>query len=117
MRAALPPVALSLCLPRLRRRRRSASEYQLSLTVSSSSSLHTHAYLRGKFAVVRRCVDKSSGVCYAAKYLRKNRRTGSGRADIMKEIDIMRLTKDQPRIIQMREVFESDREMIIVLEL
>ena len=49
--------------------------------------------------------------------VRKNRRSGSGRADIMKEIDIMRLTKDQPRIIQMREVFESQREMIIVLEL
>lgn len=77
----------------------------------------TSHFHRGKFAVVRRCVDKTTGGCYAAKYLRKNRRSGSGRADIMKEIDIMRLTKDQPRIIQMREVFESQREMIIVLEL
>lgn len=78
--------------------------------------LRAHLH-RGKFAVVRRCVDRTTGRCYAAKYLRKNRRSGSGRADIMKEIDIMRLTKDQPRIIQMREVFESQREMIIVLEL
>lgn len=72
---------------------------------------------RGKFAVVRKYTEKSSGKCYAAKYLRKRRRGCDCREDILKEIDIMRTGKDQQRIIQVKEVFEAQREIIIILEL
>ena len=75
------------------------------------------SFCRGKFAVVRKCREKSSGEAYAAKYLRKRRRGCDCREDIIKEIDIMRAGKDQQRIIQIKEVFESQREMIIILEL
>ena len=72
---------------------------------------------RGKFAVVKKCTEKSTGKFYAAKYLKKRRRAGNCREDAMKEIDIMRQAKAQPYIIQMHEVFETQREMIIILEL
>jgi serine/threonine kinase 17 len=66
---------------------------------------------------VRKYTEKSSGKCYAAKYLRKRRRGCDCREDILKEIDIMRTGKDQQRIIQVKEVFEAQREIIIILEL
>jgi serine/threonine protein kinase len=72
---------------------------------------------RGKFAIVKRVVDKSSGEKYAAKFLRKRRGGKLCRDDIIVEMDIMRQSMDHHRIIKLREVFESTREMILILEL
>lgn len=69
---------------------------------------------------MKKCTDKSSGEQYAAKVLKKHRRGKSCRGDILVEIDIMRQAneaREHPRIIRLREVFESSKEFHIILEL
>ena len=39
------------------------------------------------------------------------------RDDILKEINILELSKDHPRLIELFEVFETHGEVILVLEL
>lgn len=73
--------------------------------------------IRGKFAIVKRCTEKSTGDQYAAKYLRKRRGGKSCREDILIEIDIMVQAMNHHRIVRIHEVFESQREMIIIIEL
>ena len=72
---------------------------------------------RGKFAIVKRCKDKRTGRSYAAKFLRKRRGGRACRDAILVEVDIMRQALGHQRIVTLHEVFESTREMIIILEL
>lgn len=72
---------------------------------------------RGKFAIVKKCTEKSTGNNYAAKYLRKRRGGKACRSDIIVEIDVMRQSMPHHRIVKLHEVFESQREMIIIIEL
>ena len=60
---------------------------------------------------------EGTGQQFAAKYLRKRRGGKSCRPDIMMEVDIVRQCMHHNRIVKLHEVFESTREMIIVLEL
>lgn len=86
-------------------------EHERDITVCSCASL------RGKFAIVKRCKDKRSGRSFAAKFLRKRRGGRACRDAIVVEIDIMRQALGHHRIVTLHEVFESTREMIIILEL
>lgn len=61
--------------------------------------------------------EKASGEQFAAKFLRKRRGGKACRDDIIVEVDIMRQSMGHHRIIKLREVFESPREMIIIIEL
>lgn len=72
---------------------------------------------RGKFAIVKRCTEKTTGKHYAAKILKKRRRGKSVREDILMEIDIMRQGMDHNRIIKLYEVYESKNEIYIIIEL
>lgn len=72
---------------------------------------------RGKFAIVKKCTEKKTGAQYAAKILKKRRRGKSVREDILMEIDIMRQGMDHPRIIKLYEVFETQSEFYIIIEL
>ncbi|XP_030065624.1 serine/threonine-protein kinase 17B [Microcaecilia unicolor] len=71
---------------------------------------------RGKFAVVRKCVEKSTGYEYAAKFLKKRRRGQDCRAEIIHEIAVLELTKPSSRIAHLHEVYETMNEIILVLE-
>ena len=69
---------------------------------------------------MKRCTDKSTGEQYASKVLKKRRRGKACREDILREIDIMRQANeaaDHPRIIRLKEVYESTSEFHIILEL
>ena len=75
----------------------------------------------GQFAVVRRCIEKSTGAEYAAKYVLKRRpnsssRKGLLREKILKEVEILSELKHY-NIISLHEVFETSQEMILILEL
>lgn len=75
---------------------------------------------RGKFAIVKRCTEKSTGTQFADKVLKKRRHGRSVRNDVLVEIDIMRQSNGNgkhPRIIKIYEVFESSHEFHIILEL
>ncbi|GLD54396.1 death-associated protein kinase 1 [Lates japonicus] len=74
----------------------------------------------GQFAVVRRCRHRSTGVEYAAKFIKKRRskssRRGVTRDDIEREVSILKEIQ-HPNIITLHEVFENKAEVILILEL
>uniref|UniRef100_A0A674PCM8 Death-associated protein kinase 1 n=1 Tax=Takifugu rubripes TaxID=31033 RepID=A0A674PCM8_TAKRU len=74
----------------------------------------------GQFAVVRRCRHRSTGVEYAAKFIKKRRskssRRGVSREDIEREVSILKEIQ-HPNIITLHEVFENKAEVILILEL
>jgi len=74
----------------------------------------------GQFAVVRKCVEKSTGDVYAAKYIKKKRakasRRGVTREDIEREVEILK-SIEHPNIISLHEVFESKQEVVLILQM
>lgn len=83
-------------------------------------NLHlTKHYLccRGKFAAVRRCTHRATGVAYAAKCIRKRRRLQDQRADILHEVAVLLTSSSSSRIVRLCEVYETSNEIAIVLEL
>uniref|UniRef100_A0A667Y5B2 non-specific serine/threonine protein kinase n=1 Tax=Myripristis murdjan TaxID=586833 RepID=A0A667Y5B2_9TELE len=72
------------------------------------------------FAVVRRCRNRSTGVEYAAKFIKKRRskssRRGVTREDIEREVNILKEIQ-HPNIITLHDVYENKAEVILILEL
>lgn len=73
-------------------------------------------FLRGKFAVVKKCIEKATGKQYAAKFLRKRRKGQDCRMDILNEIAVLELAKANPFVVTLHEVYETSTEIILVLE-
>lgn len=71
---------------------------------------------RGKFAVVRKCVEKSTGNEYAAKFMRKRRKGKDCRMEIIHEIAVLELATISARVVNLYQVFEMASEMVLVLE-
>lgn len=71
---------------------------------------------RGKFAVVKKCIEKTTGKQYAAKFLRKRRKGTDCRMDILNEIAVLELAKKNPFVVALHEVYETSTEIILVLE-
>ncbi|TWW70219.1 serine/threonine kinase 17a like [Takifugu flavidus] len=71
---------------------------------------------RGKFAVVKKCVEKATGKQYAAKFLRKRRKGMDCRMDVLNEIAVLELAKANPYVVELHEVYETSSEIILVLE-
>ena len=75
----------------------------------------------GQFAIVKRCKHKDTNIEYAAKYVHKRRpnsssRKGLLREKILQEIEILSDLK-HTNIISLHDVFETNTEIILVLEL
>uniref|UniRef100_A0AAY4DZT2 Death-associated protein kinase 1 n=1 Tax=Denticeps clupeoides TaxID=299321 RepID=A0AAY4DZT2_9TELE len=74
----------------------------------------------GQFAVVRKCRKKSTGVEYAAKFIKKRRskssRRGVSKDDIEREVSILKEIQ-HPNVITLHDVFENKNEVILILEL
>ncbi|KAL6476747.1 hypothetical protein MHYP_G00152460 [Metynnis hypsauchen] len=71
---------------------------------------------RGKFAVVKKCVEKATGKEYAAKFLRTRRKGQSCRDDILNEVAVLESAKANPYVVGLHEVYETRTELILVLE-
>nr|XP_046271718.1 serine/threonine kinase 17a like [Scatophagus argus] len=71
---------------------------------------------RGKFAVVKKCIEKATGKQYAAKFLRKRRKGADCRMDILNEIGVLELAKTNSYVVALHEVYETNTEIILVLE-
>ncbi|XP_013878699.1 serine/threonine kinase 17a like [Austrofundulus limnaeus] len=71
---------------------------------------------RGKFAVVKKCLEKATGKQYAAKFLRKRRKGADCRMDILNEIAVLESAKANPYVVGLHEVYETSSEIILVLE-
>ncbi|CBY35470.1 unnamed protein product [Oikopleura dioica] len=74
----------------------------------------------GQFAVVKRVRHRKTGKFYAAKYIRKRKmktsRRGVPQEEIEKEIAVLQ-DLDHPRIVKLRESWNTANEIILVLEL
>ncbi|RXN03859.1 death-associated kinase 2 isoform X1 [Labeo rohita] len=74
----------------------------------------------GQFAIVKRCIEKSTGVEYAAKFIKKrlNRasRRGVRREEIEREVDILQ-DLQHPNIITLHDVYENRTDVVLILEL
>lgn len=75
----------------------------------------------GQFAIVKRCKEKHTCKEYAAKVVIKRRpnsssRKGLFREKILQEIEILS-ELNHNNIISLHEVFETQQEIILVLEL
>lgn len=70
---------------------------------------------RGRFAVVRRCVERATSHRFVAKQVRV---VGGGqtRAEVHAEGEILRSIR-HPNIINFHEMFETRRSVILILEL
>ena len=66
--------------------------------------------------MVRKCVDINTGETYAAKVIRKRRRGKSCREEILREVVMLEYAMAHPRLVSLREVFETPSELILVTE-
>ena len=77
-------------------------------------------YCSGQFAVVRRCRHKQTGRLFAAKSIRKRRSSSSRRGahlhDIQREVSLLG-ELDHCNIVTLYEVYESQHDVTLILEL
>lgn len=69
---------------------------------------------RGKFGTVYKCVEKSTGLSLAAKFVGVPKK--EDRRNVEREIEIMRALQ-HPRLIQLYDAFENGKVMCVILEL
>ena len=78
------------------------------------------SFFSGQFAVVKKCREKSTGLQYAAKFIKKRRtkssRRGVSREDIEREVSILKEIQ-HPNVITLHEVYENKTDVILILEL
>ncbi|KAE8299549.1 Serine/threonine-protein kinase 17B [Larimichthys crocea] len=71
---------------------------------------------RGKFAVVKHCVEKATGKVFAAKFLRKRRRGRDCRAEIIHEMAVLEMARNNARVVNLHAAHETDHDIVLVLE-
>lgn len=71
---------------------------------------------RGKFAVVRKCTNKQTGEVVAAKFIKKRRRGKSCREEILREVVMLEMALEHPRLVNLKEVYETQQELILITE-
>ncbi|XP_068602130.1 serine/threonine-protein kinase 17B [Brachionichthys hirsutus] len=71
---------------------------------------------RGKFAVVKRCMEKATGKVFAAKFLRKRRRGRDCRAEVTHEMAVLEMTRSNARVVNLHAAYETDHDIVLVLE-
>nr|CAH7744602.1 unnamed protein product [Callosobruchus chinensis] len=69
---------------------------------------------RGKFGTVYKCVEKTTGMKLAAKFVACPKK--EDKRNVEREIDIMR-TLQHPRLLQIYDAFENGKIMTVILEL
>ncbi|XP_076026591.1 death-associated protein kinase 2 isoform X1 [Genypterus blacodes] len=74
----------------------------------------------GQFAIVKRCVEKSTGLEYAAKFIKKRKsrasRRGVRREEIEREVSILQQIQ-HANVITLHDVYENRSEVVLILEL
>lgn len=74
----------------------------------------------GQFAIVKRCIEKSTRNEYAAKFIKKRQsrasRRGVRREEIEREVDILQQIQ-HPNIVALHDVYENRTDVVLILEL
>uniref|UniRef100_A0A674IVY8 non-specific serine/threonine protein kinase n=1 Tax=Terrapene triunguis TaxID=2587831 RepID=A0A674IVY8_9SAUR len=76
--------------------------------------------ISGQFAIVKKCREKSTGVEYAAKFIKKRQsrasRRGVRREEIEREVNILQQIL-HANIIKLHDVYENRTDVVLILEL
>ncbi|KAI1889548.1 hypothetical protein AGOR_G00164000 [Albula goreensis] len=74
----------------------------------------------GQFAIVKRCREKSTGLDYAAKFIKKRQsrasRRGVSREEIVREVEILQQIQHS-NIVTLHDVYENRTDVVLILEL
>ncbi|XP_029354623.1 death-associated protein kinase 2a isoform X1 [Echeneis naucrates] len=74
----------------------------------------------GQFAIVKQCREKSTGLQFAAKFIKKRQSMASSRGvrreDIEREVYILRQIQ-HPNIVTLHDVYENRTDVVLILEL
>ncbi|XP_008400328.1 death-associated protein kinase 2-like isoform X1 [Poecilia reticulata] len=74
----------------------------------------------GQFAIVKRCRERSSGLDYAAKFIKKRQSMASSRGvrreDIEREVTILQQVQ-HPNVVTLHDVYENRTDVVLILEL
>uniref|UniRef100_A0A8C0G2W9 non-specific serine/threonine protein kinase n=1 Tax=Chelonoidis abingdonii TaxID=106734 RepID=A0A8C0G2W9_CHEAB len=74
----------------------------------------------GQFAIVKKCREKSTGVEYAAKFIKKRQsrasRRGVRREEIEREVNILQQIL-HANIIKLHDIYENRTDVVLILEL
>ncbi|CAL8261919.1 unnamed protein product [Merluccius merluccius] len=74
----------------------------------------------GQFAIVKQCREKSTGLEFAAKFIKKRMSRGSRRGvrreEIEREVDLLQ-NLQHANIVTLHDVFESRTDVVLILEL
>lgn len=74
----------------------------------------------GQFAIVKQCREKSTGLEFAAKFIKKRQSMASSRGvrreDIEREVDILQQIQ-HPNIVTLHDVYENRTDVVLILEL
>ncbi|CAI5940592.1 unnamed protein product [Closterium sp. NIES-65] len=72
----------------------------------------------GQFGVVRRCVENATNQAFACKTIIKDRLlTSPARDEVRREVAAMRSVSGHPGVVQLRGVFEDERQVHLVMDL
>ena len=73
---------------------------------------------RGEFGITYLCTDKSSGNALACKSISKKKlRTTVDIEDVRREVEIMRNLPSHPNIVSLKDTYEDDSAVHLVMEL
>ena len=66
--------------------------------------------------MVRKCVNKETTEVLAAKFIKKRRRGKSCREEILREVVMLEMALDHPRLVNLKEVYETQQELVLITE-
>ncbi|KAG1347633.1 calcium-dependent protein kinase 20 [Cocos nucifera] len=73
---------------------------------------------RGEFGITYLCTDKATGEAFACKSISKKKlRTTVDIEDVRREVDIMRHLPSHPNIVSLKDTYEDDNAVHLVMEL
>lgn len=74
----------------------------------------------GQFAIVKQCREKSTGLQFAAKFIKKRQSLTSSRGvrreEIEREVEILQQIQ-HPNIVMLHDVYENRTDVVLILEL
>lgn len=77
-----------------------------------------HELGRGEFGVTYLCTDSNTGEKYACKSISKKKlRTAVDIEDVRREVEIMKQMPKHPNIVSLKDTYEDDSAVHIVMEL
>lgn len=76
--------------------------------------------LSGQFAIVKQCQEKTTGLEFAAKFIKKRQSMASSRGvrrdEIEREVNILQQIQ-HPNIVMLHDVYENRTDVVLILEL